>query len=119
MQLDTPERGFSFRKEYDGPLDMRMNRKILDTAADVVNNMNERQLEEIIREYGEEKNARNIAKAIVAARNVKKFETTQELAKLIRSVKTKKYKKGGDHTSDVCTKTFQALRIYVNDEVIL
>ena len=108
-QLDQAERGFSFR--FDGPLDMRMS---LDgpTAADVVNGWPEADLARVIKEYGEERFARRIAKAIVAARADAPIETTQRLADLVRGVVPKS--KDG---IDPATRTFQALRIEVNDEL--
>ena len=108
-QIDTAERGFSFR--MDGPLDMRMG---IDgeTAADIVNTWDEDKLSRLIRVYGEEKRSRAVARAIVETRAEKPFETTLELANLVRSV-VRKAKDG----IDPATRTFQALRIQVNDEL--
>ncbi len=83
-QLDTPERGFSFRE--DGPLDMRMGRNIRKTAGDLVNELDERELADLIWKYGEEKASRPIARAIVKARNIQRIETTAQLAEIISSV---------------------------------
>ncbi len=105
-QIDEAERGFSFR--MDGPLDMRMGRDGM-TAADLVNTAEETELATIIREYGEERFARRIARAIVAARPLSR---TGELAAVIRSVVPKD--KSG---IDPATRTFQALRIAVNEEL--
>ena len=109
MQIDRPERGFSFQK--DGPLDMRMGQSG-QTAADVVNSFDEKKLADIIYQFGEERFSRKIAKAIVEARKTKPFETTIELANCIHKVIT--YKPGD---IDTATRTFQALRIFVNDEL--
>lgn len=110
MQLDDPERGFSFR--FDGPLDMRMGRGG-ESAADLVNTAAEGELVSILREYGEEPMARRIAAAIVAARVEAPITTTAQLAGIIRSVK----KPRGDRI-DPATLTFQALRIAVNRELV-
>jgi 16S rRNA (cytosine1402-N4)-methyltransferase len=109
MQLDEAERGFSFR--FDGPLDMRMSASGL-SAADVVNKYEERDLFRIIAVLGEEKKAKFAARAIVEARNENPFERTGELAKVLREAI---HSKPGD--IDAATRTFQALRIYVNDEL--
>ena len=111
-QLDTPERGFSFR--FDGPLDMRMNPAEEVSAADLVNNLSEQELEKIIREYGEERWARKIAARIVAARQVSLIETTQLLAELVESTIPRRFHEERIHPA---TRTFQALRIAVNDEL--
>jgi 16S rRNA (cytosine1402-N4)-methyltransferase len=109
MQIDTPERGFSFR--FDGPLDMRMAQSG-QTAADLVNHLPEGELADLIYRYGEERKSRLVAKAIVAARREARIETTLQLAGLIASVV---YHKPDDiHPA---TRTFQALRIAVNDEL--
>lgn len=107
-QLDDAHRGFSFSKE--GPLDMRMGDSPL-TAADIVNTYDEKDLADIIYTYGEETYSRRIARKIVEARKEKLFETTTELADVVRSAVPKKGK------VDSATKTFQALRIYVNKEL--
>lgn len=109
MQLDDPERGFSFR--FDGPLDMRMEQDG-PTAADVVNTMAERELADIIYQYGEERASRKIARAIVALREKSPITRTEKLADLVRSIV-----RGGRDKIDPATRTFQALRIYVNDEL--
>lgn len=111
MQIDEPERGFSFQKS--GPLDMRMDTEGGQTAADIVNTYEETDLANVIYEYGEERKSRHIAKAIVTRRAEQPFETTSDLADVIRSVIPKK---GGDKI-DPATRTFQALRIAVNDEL--
>jgi 16S rRNA (cytosine1402-N4)-methyltransferase len=109
MQLDEAERGFSFAK--DGPLDMRMSQSG-PTAADIVNTMAEGDLADIIHELGEERYARRVARAIVEARKEKPFSRTAELARVVRRA-VPKSKDGIDQA----TRTFQALRIYVNDEL--
>jgi 16S rRNA (cytosine1402-N4)-methyltransferase len=109
MQIDQAERGFSFAK--DGPLDMRMAQAGL-SAADMVNDTAEAELADIIYRYGEERHSRRVARAIVAARKDKPFERTAELAKVVRSAVPKS--KDG---IDPATRTFQALRIAVNDEL--
>jgi 16S rRNA (cytosine1402-N4)-methyltransferase len=110
-QIDEPERGFSFR--FDGPLDMRMG---CDgrTAADVVNSMDEADLADIIYEYGEERLSRRVAKAIVLARTDDAILTTTRLAEIVRRVVPAPKRGEG---IDPATRTFQALRIYVNDEL--
>jgi 16S rRNA (cytosine1402-N4)-methyltransferase len=107
MQIDQAERGFSFRRE--GPLDMRMG-LAGESAADVVNTASEKDLADIIFNYGEERAARRIAKKIVEARPLK---TTLDLARAVHSV----LPMHGGIKTDTATKTFQALRIYVNDEL--
>ncbi len=106
MQLDRPERGFSFRS--DGPLDMRMAQHG-ESAADLVNTLDETELANLIHDFGEERFARRIAGAIVRARPIAR---TAELAQIVRRVIPKK----GDGI-DPATRTFQALRIAVNDEI--
>ena len=108
-QLDTPERGFSFR--HDGPLDMRMSRSG-PTAADVVNRAAEADLSRIIFTLGEERAARRIARAIVNARRSAAIERTLQLAEIVRSVLPAT---GGG--IDPATRTFQALRLHVNGEL--
>ena len=108
-QLDEAERGFSFSK--DAPLDMRMGQEGM-TAADVVNRMGEEDLADIIYKYGEERCSRRIARKIVQTRMEKPITRTTELADLVRSVVPK-----GGMKIDPATRTFQALRIYVNDEL--
>jgi len=109
-QLDEAERGFSFQK--DAPLDMRMSREG-QTAADLVNEAEERELESLIREYGEERQARRIAHAIVEARKEKRITRTIELAGIVaRAARGKP----GERIHPA-TRTFQALRIAINDEL--
>ena len=110
FQLDTAERGFSFH--HDAPLDMRMS-KSGKSAYDVVNGYTEYELANIINRYGEEKFARSIAKNIVKARNQKNIETTLELAEIIKDSVPAKYRRD----SHPARKTFQAIRIEVNDEL--
>ncbi|HSJ76740.1 MAG TPA: 16S rRNA (cytosine(1402)-N(4))-methyltransferase RsmH [Gemmatimonadales bacterium] len=111
MQLDMPERGFSFR--FDGPLDMRMGIADL-TAADLVNRSSEEELEKIFREYGEERHARRIARAIARARAESPITTTGQLKGLIDRIKS-----WSSHQEkiDPATRVFQALRIEVNQEL--
>lgn len=109
MQIDEAERGFSFKK--DGPLDMRMAQQGM-TAAELVNQASESELADIIHHYGEEKAARRIAKAIVQARAQAPIETTHQLAALVAKVVGR-----GKGKIDPATRTFQALRIHVNDEL--
>ncbi len=106
FQIDDPDRGFSFKN--DGPLDMRMGQQGV-TALDIIKRVSEAQLADIIYEYGEERKSRRIAKAIKS--NLKSVRTTADLASIVRSVLPKDYRK------DPATRTFQALRIYVNDEL--
>ncbi|MCQ8277193.1 16S rRNA (cytosine(1402)-N(4))-methyltransferase RsmH [Acetobacteraceae bacterium KSS8] len=109
FQIDQAERGFSFRA--DGPLDMRMSRSG-PTAADLVNTLPEAELADVIYQYGEERLSRRIARAIVAARAEAPFETTLQLAGVIRRVVP------ADRSGiDPATRSFQALRIRVNDEL--
>src|SRR5690606_36419329 len=117
MQLDEPERGFSFRA--DGPLDMRMEGSAADrpSAAEVVNSLPEGELADIIYDYGEERRARQVARAIVAARAEKPLARTAELAALVRGVVKPAKAEKGAKAIDPATRTFQALRIYVNDEL--
>ena len=110
MQLDNKERGFSFSKE--APLDMRMSCEGT-SAADLVNSLSEKELADIIYKYGEERKSRQIAAKIIAARKTKKINTTTELADIVHSV----VKKSPASTIDPATRTFQALRIAVNNEL--
>jgi 16S rRNA (cytosine1402-N4)-methyltransferase len=110
MQLDDPGRGFSF--QGDGPLDMRMSLRG-PTAADVVNTADEARLADILFHLGEEKSARAIARAIATRRRQRSFARTSELAQLVARVLGRE-KIAGRHAA---TRTFQALRIYVNDEL--
>jgi 16S rRNA (cytosine1402-N4)-methyltransferase len=110
MQLDQAERGFSFR--FDGPLDMRMDTSRGATAADIVNQMPEKELADLIYKFGEERHSRRVAKTIVERRREEKFTRTGDLAAVVRSV----VPRSGDDI-DPATRTFQALRIAVNDEL--
>jgi 16S rRNA (cytosine1402-N4)-methyltransferase len=110
-QIDNPARGFSFR--FDAPLDMRMDTTRGETAADFLERVEERQLAEVIRDYGEERFAVSIAKALVARRSSgRPVRTTGELAEVVaRAVKTR------EPGQDPATRTFQALRIFINAEL--
>jgi 16S rRNA (cytosine1402-N4)-methyltransferase len=114
MQIDQAERGFSFRQ--DGPLDMRMA-KAGTSAADVVNNSSESELADIIHHLGEERHARPIARAIVAARKLAPITRTHQLAEIVRRAMRKPAGGGRADAIDPATRTFQALRIFVNDEL--
>ncbi|KFE34493.1 16S rRNA (cytosine(1402)-N(4))-methyltransferase RsmH [Thioclava atlantica] len=109
MQLDQAERGFSFMRE--GPLDMRMSQEG-PSAADLVNETDEAELADILYQYGEERASRRIAKAIVEARKTRPFETTQQLVQVIERCLPRP-KPGQSHPA---TRSFQAIRIAVNDE---
>ncbi len=109
FQIDDPERGFSFR--HDGPLDMRMGKQGT-SAADLVNTLSESALADVLYEYGEERASRRVAHAIVAARSESPIETTGRLAEIIRSVLPPD--RSGNHPA---TRSFQGLRIKVNDEL--
>ena len=111
-QLDTAERGFSYRE--DAPLDMRMDTRQKMTARDIVNDYTEADLYRVIRDYGEDKFAKNIAKHIVQARAVKPVETTAELAEIIRASIPMKFQKKAGHPAK---RTFQAIRIELNREL--
>ena len=113
FQLDTPERGFTYREE-NAPLDMRMDDRQTLTAKDIVNEYPEMELFRIIRDYGEDKFAKNIAKHIVAARKIKPIETTGELNEIIRSSIPMKMQATGGHPSK---RTYQAIRIELNHEL--
>lgn len=113
FQLDTPERGFTYRSE-DAPLDMRMDRRQRMTAHDIVNNYSESELYRIIRDYGEDRFAKNIAKHIVQARKEKPIETTGELNAIIRGAIPMKVQATGGHPSK---RTYQAIRIELNHEL--
>lgn len=110
MQIDNAERGFSFQK--DGQLDMRMSGKGL-SAYDVINSYDEKSLADIIYKYGGERKSRAIAAKIVAQRKIEKIDTTFKLANIVRSVVRKSYK----NPIDPATRTFQAIRIEVNNEL--
>ena len=109
MQLGTPERGFSF--QFDAPLDMRMT-QTGETAYDIINSLSEDSLADIIFYFGEERRSRKIAKAIVNKRKIKKIKTTFDLNEIILSVK-----KANNKKIHPATKTFQALRLYINNEL--
>lgn len=111
-QLDTPERGFSYKN--DAPLDMRMDDRSNTTAKDIINNYTEMELYRIIRDYGEDKFAKNIAKHIVNARKERPIETTGQLTEIIKAAIPMKVRKNGGHPAK---KTFQAIRIELNREL--
>jgi 16S rRNA (cytosine1402-N4)-methyltransferase len=116
FQFDSPERGFSFRfggGDVDSPLDMRMDRSQTLTAADLVNSLSERELADIIFEYGEERASRRIARLVVAARAKAAIQTTKQLADLV----IKAIHQPGHWKIHPATRTFQALRIAVNREL--
>ncbi len=112
FQLNEPSRGFSFQK--DGPLDMRMDQSQGPSAADLVNDLKEEELAKIIFEFGEDRLARRIAKAIVWRRSQEKILTTSQLAKVVLGALPASYGRGRIHPA---TRTFQALRIVVNKEL--
>lgn len=111
-QLDTANRGFSYRE--DAPLDMRMDNRSEVTARDIVNNYSEQELYRTIRDYGEDKFAKNIAKHIVRVRNEKPIETTFELVEAIKAAIPMKIRMAGGHPAK---QTFQAIRIELNHEL--
>ena len=113
FQLDTPERGFTYRVE-DAPLDMRMDDRQTLTAKEIVNTYSEMELFRIIRDYGEDRFAKNIAKHIVAEREKNPIETTGQLNAIIRGAIPKKVQVTGGHPSK---RTYQALRIELNHEL--
>ena len=113
FQLDTPERGFTYRDE-NAPLDMRMDDRQSLTAKDIVNGYSEMDLYRIIRDYGEDKFAKNIAKHIVQERAKKPIETTGELTEIIRASIPMKVQMTGGHPAK---RTFQAIRIELNKEL--
>ncbi len=112
MQLDQPHRGFSFQAE--GPLDMRMDPRRGVTAEQVVNQAGEKELADLIYEFGEERRSRRFARAIVRARPIR---TTAQLAKVISAVAPAMKPERGRHPIHPATRVFQALRIYVNAEL--
>lgn len=112
-QLDAPERGFTYREE-DAPLDMRMDQRNEQTAADIINTYSEFDLYRIIRDYGEDKFSKNIAKHIVKAREKKPIQTTGELTEIIKGAIPAKVRAVGGHPSK---RTFQAIRIELNKEL--
>lgn len=111
-QLDTPERGFSYME--DAPLDMRMDNRMERTAADIVNEYSEQALFHMIRDYGEDSFAKNIAKHIVIARQDKPITTTGELVEIIKGAIPMRVRMAGGHPAK---KTFQAIRIELNREL--
>lgn len=111
-QLDTTERGFTYRE--DAPLDMRMDQRNTETARDIVNYYSESDLYRIIRDYGEDRFAKNIAKHIVRARQEKEIETTGELIELIKAAIPARIRATGGHPAK---RTFQAIRIELNKEL--
>lgn len=110
-QLDTQERGFSYR--YDSPLDMRMDRRQSLTAREIVNDYSETELFHIIRDYGEDTFAKNIAKHIVKAREREPIETTGQLSEIIKAAIPARMRQGGHPAK----RTFQAIRIECNHEL--
>jgi 16S rRNA (cytosine1402-N4)-methyltransferase len=111
LQLDAPGRGFSFRR--DEPLDMRMDMASGATAAEMLASVDEKALADVIYELGEERHARRVARAIVEARKTRRIETTGQLADLVRRAVPRK----GYTRIDPATRTFQAIRIWVNREL--
>ena len=111
-QLDTASRGFTYRE--DAPLDMRMDQRNTQTAADIVNTYSEMELYRIIRDYGEDRFAKNIAKHIVRQRQEKPYETTGELIETIQAAIPAKIRATGGHPAK---RTFQAIRIELNHEL--
>lgn len=111
-QLDTVDRGFSYR--FDAPLDMRMDQRQQMTARDIVNTYSEAELFRVIRDYGEDKFAKNIAKHIVMEREKAPIETTEQLNEVIRHAIPMKVRKNAGHPSK---RTFQAIRIELNQEL--
>ncbi|MBQ2402114.1 MAG: 16S rRNA (cytosine(1402)-N(4))-methyltransferase RsmH [Lachnospiraceae bacterium] len=111
-QLDTAERGFTYRE--NAPLDMRMDQRNEKTAADIVNDYTEMELFRVIRDYGEDKFAKNIAKHIVRARENGRIETTDQLVEIIKAAIPAKMRMEGGHPAK---RTFQAIRIELNKEL--
>lgn len=112
-QLDTADRGFTYRED-DAPLDMRMDRRQQETASFIVNTYGESELYRIIRDYGEDRFAKNIAKHIVRARREKEIETTGELIEIIKAAIPARVRATGGHPAK---RTFQAIRIELNREL--
>lgn len=112
-QLDTPDRGFTYREE-DAPLDMRMDQRKDKTAADIINHYSEQELYRIIRDYGEDRFAKNIAKHIVKARQEREIRTTGQLNEIIKAAIPAKVRATGGHPSK---RTYQAIRIELNEEL--
>src|SRR5687768_4247472 len=111
MQLDGDGRGFSFRR--DEPLDMRMDRTQGETAAELLDRIDERELADVIYQFGEERRSRQVARAIVTARQHGRIDTTGRLAEIVRRAVAAR----GWQRIDPATRTFQALRIWVNREL--
>jgi 16S rRNA (cytosine1402-N4)-methyltransferase len=111
MQLDAEGRGFSFRR--DEPLDMRMDTTAAPTAAEALREVDEKTLADLIYEFGEERHSRRIARAIVAARGQRAIDTTGQLADIVRRAIPRK----GYQRIDPATRTFQAIRIWINREL--
>jgi len=109
-QIDTPARGFSHR--FDGPLDMRMDRRLTETAATILNTESEEELADIFFCYGEERHARKVARAVVRRRQEKPWSRTEEFAELVEQIVGR-----AKHGPPPATRCFQALRIAVNDEL--
>ncbi len=112
FQLDSPERGFSYNS--DGPLDMRMDRRLKTTAARILEKSTEPKLEEIFRKYGELPQARRLAREIVSRRKFRPFETTADLRRLVEEIYRWRPQKGKTHPA---ARVFQALRIEINAEL--
>jgi 16S rRNA (cytosine1402-N4)-methyltransferase len=112
-QLDTPERGFSYR--FDGPLDMRMDKRSPLTAEKIINEFSEKELTKIFFDFGEERHSRKIARKICAEREASPIKTTLHLASLIEKVSPARFKKDLPHPA---MRSFMALRIAVNDELL-
>ena len=109
FQLDNPESGFTYRTE--AKLDLRMDKSKSVSAADIINSFDEKDIADIIYKYGEEKNSRRIARQICERRKIKKIETTSDLNEIVSSITSFKYR------AKTLSRVFQALRIYVNDEL--
>lgn len=112
-QLDNATRGFSFMRE--GPLDMRMDPASGISAADWLATASEQEMSDVFKRYGEERFARRIARAIAAARNITPIETTRQLAEIVRSASPRQ--RPGEKAIHPATRVFQAIRIYINDEL--
>lgn len=113
FELEEGEFGLSFQK--DEPLDMRLDKSLGVTAEDLVNSLGEKELSNLIFTYSDERMARKFAKEIVNARSLKKIQTTAQLAEILKSASSPGYERGRIHPA---TRTFQALRIVVNDEIV-
>lgn len=111
-QLDSPERGFSYAQE--GPLDMRMDLRNKITAARIINKSSEHRLAEILRDYGEVRQANRLAKEIVSRRKIRNIETTTQLLRVVESICRRRPQKGKTHPA---AQVFQAIRIEVNQEL--